>query len=126
MAKTITLSSLITRIRRLLNDSAEDNPDGSPRPSTRFTDEEIVNEIQRALLELLEKEPYRFYPETLEAETAIAALEGSAPATTYLPVNDSSCNVIEFRVNQVLDSTNQEGIRPEAAQQIIISKIPQG
>lgn len=126
MAKTITLSSLITRIRRLLNDSAEDNPDGSPRPSTRFTDAEIVNEIQRALLELLEKEPYRFYPNTFGGEDAIDALSATPPESTFLPVNDSSCNVIEFRVNQVLDSTNQEGIRPEAAQQVIISRIPQG
>lgn len=124
MEKTITLSSLIVRIRRLINDQEDDLPDGQARPSLRFRDDEIVHEIQRALLEILEKEPYRFYPSTLTAETDIAALDAAQKDTQFLPVPDSTCNVIEFRVNQVLDSTNQEGIRPEAAQQVIQTVIP--
>lgn len=124
MAQTITLSSLITRIRRLVNDQDEDLPDGQPRPSLRFRDDEIVHEIQRALLELLEKEPFRFYPSVFGAPERIAALDHAQKDTQHLPVQDSSCNVIEFRVNQVLDSTNQEGIRPEAAAQVIQTIIP--
>lgn len=124
MDKTITLASLIVRIRRLINDQEEDLPDGQPRPALRFDDGEIVHEIQRALLELLEKEPFRFYPAIYAAPGEIAKLDASQKDTQHLPVPDSTCNTIEFRVNQVLDSTNQEGIRPEAAAQVIQTGIP--
>jgi len=109
----ITLQSSTDRVRERINDPRQ-GPDGQVRPDIRYSDADIQVEIKRALLELLESEPNRFYPHIL---TGAALIDALAP-DGVMPIQQHAVPKVELRAQALLESTDTEGIRPEVAQQV--------
>lgn len=107
------LSESIARIRSLANDLKND-PSGSIQPDNKYTDEQIIREIKRALQDSFDKERIMFYPNSLTALAAITDLDIDSP----MPVDDQFLPLIEAKAYATLESANQTGVRPAVGNQL--------
>lgn len=115
----------LDRIRRLVNDQ-QDYPDGSPKPDYKFSDRDIAVELGRSLLELLHKKPSAYYPNSMTAAEMIAGVTTLADTNASTAERDKDIDLdasfmpgVEAGVVASLETTDQEGVRSETAQQLV-------